>query len=69
MKITKDSIINDVINDDPQTAKYFMAMGMSCIGCPASYGETIEQACAVHGTDADEIVDAINKYFESKGTN
>lgn len=59
--ITKDSIIGDVLDQFPQTAPLFLSMGMHCLGCPASRGESIEQACMVHGADADELVKAINE--------
>ncbi|MBR4910226.1 MAG: DUF1858 domain-containing protein [Clostridia bacterium] len=48
MQITKDMLIGDVLNIDEGAAKYFFAIGMHCLGCPASRGESIEQACAVH---------------------
>lgn len=66
MKITKDSIIGDILDMDTDTAQFFFEIGMHCLGCPASRGETIAQACEVHGTDADELVNKINKHFESK---
>ena len=59
--ITKDSIIGDVLDQFPQTAPLFLAMGMHCLGCPASRGETVEQACMVHGADAEELVKALNE--------
>ncbi len=62
-KITKDSIIGDILDKDESTAQFFLEMGMHCLGCPASRGETIEQACAVHGVDADELVDKLNKHI------
>ena len=64
MKVTKDSIIGDVLDANPETALFFFAIGMHCLGCPASRGESIEQACAVHGTDADELVKTINSFLE-----
>ena len=64
MKVTKESIIGDVLDNNPETAQFFFAMGMHCLGCPASRGESIEQACAVHGTDADELVKTINAFLE-----
>lgn len=67
MKVTKDSIIGDVLDYDVDTAKYFFAIGMHCLGCPASRGESIEAACRVHGTDADELVRQLNAFLESKG--
>ena len=66
MKITKDMIIGDVLDMDNGCAEYFFAIGMHCLGCPASRSESIEQACAVHGADCDELVAKLNKYFENK---
>ena len=60
MKVTKDMIIMDVLNMDMGTAKFFLEIGMHCLGCPASRGETIEEACMVHGADADALVNALN---------
>lgn len=61
MTITKDTIIGDILTIAPQTAPLFMNIGMHCLGCPASRGETVEQACMVHGVDADELLAAVNK--------
>ncbi len=66
MEITKQSIIGDILDKEPETAQFFFAIGMHCLGCPASRGESVEQACAVHGTDADELVETINKFLASK---
>lgn len=66
MQITKDMLIGDVLNIDEGAAKYFFAIGMHCLGCPASRGETIEQACAVHGTDCDKLVSELNRYLADK---
>ncbi len=64
-KITKDTIIGDILMIDSSTAKYFLEIGMHCLGCPASRGETIEQACQVHGVDADELLKKLNAHIES----
>ena len=63
MKVTKDSIIGDVLDFDRGTAQFFFEIGMHCLGCPSARGESIEMACAVHGTDADELVAKINAYL------
>ena len=63
MKVTKDSIIGDVLDMAPDTAVYFFEIGMHCLGCPSARGESIEQACAVHGTDADALVAQINEFL------
>ncbi|MGN1130764.1 MAG: DUF1858 domain-containing protein [Ruminococcus sp.] len=60
MTVTKSSIIGDVLDAYPETAELFLEMGMHCLGCPASRGESIEEACMVHGADADELVAKIN---------
>lgn len=64
--VTKDTIIMDVLELDPDTAPFFLEIGMHCLGCPSASGESIEQACMVHGTDADELVKKINDFLESK---
>jgi len=69
MKITKSMCIGDVLDLDSGTAEYFLSMGMHCLGCPASRGESIEDACEVHNVDVDELVDNLNQYFEDKNNN
>ncbi len=66
MKITEDMLIGDVLDIDSGAAQYFFEIGMHCLGCPASRGESIKQACAVHGTDCDELISKLNKYFADK---
>ncbi len=66
MEITKNSIVGDVLDYDKETAQFFFEIGMHCLGCPASRGESIEMACAVHGQDADALVEKINKFLASK---
>ena len=66
MEITKQSIIGDVLDYEPETAQFFFAIGMHCLGCPSARGESIEDACAVHGTDADMLVEQINDYLAAK---
>jgi len=61
MEITKDTVIGEVLDAYPDAAPLFLEIGMHCLGCPASRGETIEQACMVHGVDADEIVEQLNE--------
>lgn len=66
-KITKDTIVMDVLKIDEGTAPFFLNIGMHCLGCPSASGESIEAACAVHGVDADMLVNQINDYLESIG--
>ena len=64
--ITKDTIIADVLKIDPETAPFFLEIGMHCLGCPSASGETVEEACAVHGVDADELISKINMFLGNK---
>lgn len=66
MEVTRDSIVGDVLDFDSETAQFFFEIGMHCLGCPASRGESIEMACAVHGQDADALVEKINEFLASK---
>ena len=66
MEVTKNSLIGDVLDHDVNTAQFFMEIGMHCLGCPHSRGESIEEACQVHGTDADMLVKKINEFLASK---
>lgn len=65
-KVTKDTIIMDVLKMDMGTAKFFFDIGMHCVGCPSASGESIEMACQVHGADADKLIADINAFLENK---
>ena len=65
-QIDKNMTVGDILDLDRETAVYFLNMGMHCLGCPASRGETVEQACMVHGGDADALVKEINAYLAGK---
>ena len=60
-KITKDTIIGDILDIAPDTAPIFLSIGMHCLGCPSSRGETVEQACAVHDVDVNELLAKVNE--------
>lgn len=64
--ITKDMNIRKIIEIDEGLADILMDAGMHCLGCMMSHFENLEQACAVHGIDADALVDALNEYLENK---
>ncbi len=59
--ITKDTTIGDILEIKPDAVPVLMEIGMHCIGCPSSIGETIEQAAMVHGVDADMLVKRLNE--------
>lgn len=66
MKVTKQTLIGDILDFEVETAQFFFEIGMHCLGCPHSRGESIEEACLVHGTDADALVKKINEFLASK---
>ena len=66
MKVTKETLIGDVLDFDVETAQFFFEIGMHCLGCPSARGESIADACMVHGTDADELIAKINAFLEAE---
>jgi len=58
--ITKDMLIGEIININPEFVSILMECGMHCVGCPASIGETLEEACQVHGIDVEEVLNMLN---------
>lgn len=65
MIITKDMKIGDIIRADFNIVEILMGAGMHCVGCPSAQGETLEQACMVHGIDVDDLVEEINQFEKS----
>ena len=59
-KITEDMIIGEVLDMAPQLAPLFIEIGMHCLGCPSARGESVADACAVHGVDAKEFIEKLN---------
>ena len=62
MDITKDMTIGEIIVNKPEVAPILMEAGMHCFGCPASLGESLEEAAMVHGLDVDDLMGAINSF-------
>ena len=60
-----DTIIGEVLDIAPQSAPLFLAIGMHCLGCPSSRGETVEEACMVHGIDCDAFLAQLNRFLEA----
>jgi hybrid cluster-associated redox disulfide protein len=65
-KVTPDMIIADILNLDRGTAPILLNIGMHCLGCPSSSGESLEDACSIHGVDVNIIVKELNDYLETK---
>lgn len=63
--VTKDMIIGELITIDKGIIPILMNAGMHCIGCPSSQGETLEEACMVHGMDVNDLLKNINDYLAS----
>ena len=61
MKIENTTTIGEILEKAPEKADLLLEAGMHCLGCPASQMETLEEACEVHGIDADELVEKLNK--------
>ena len=66
MEITKDMLIGDIIRSNPDSVEVLFRNGLSCIGCPASQMESLEEACMVHGMDADQVLKRVNDYLANK---
>ena len=62
-EVTKDTIIGDIMDHDESVAPYFTDMGMHCLYCPSARCETVEEACEVHGVNADDLVKKLNEHF------
>ena len=64
--VNENTIIGDILDQDFDVAPYFLDMGMHCLGCPSARGETIGEACQVHGVQAADLVAKLNEYFANK---
>lgn len=65
-QITKQTLIGEMLQMDMGIAAILMAAGMHCVGCPSSAMESLEEACMVHGMNADEVLVQINEYLANK---
>ncbi len=66
MTITKDTVIGDILDIAPEAAPCFLEIGMHCLGCPSARGETVEEACMVHGVDCAALLEKVNAMIASK---
>ena len=62
-QVTKATLIGEILDMDASTAPFFLEMGMHCLGCPASRGESLAEACMVHGVDANVLVEKLNAHL------
>jgi hybrid cluster-associated redox disulfide protein len=66
MEITKETTMGEMLEFDRGIAVILMQSGMHCVGCPSSIGESLEEACMVHGLDADKVLADIKEYLATK---
>ena len=66
MEITKQTTMGEMLEYDRGIAMVLMQAGMHCVGCPSSIMESLEEACAVHGLDSDEVLKNIQEYLASR---
>lgn len=66
MKITKQTTMGEMLEYDRGIAYVLMQSGMHCVGCPSSIGESLEQACVVHGLNVDNVLRSITEYLSKK---
>ena len=60
-EISRDTMISEILSNAPEAMPVFQNIGMHCLGCPSSRGETVEEACAVHGIDVDKLLAVVNE--------
>lgn len=65
-KIVKETIMGDMLKTNPEVVPILLNAGMHCIGCPSSIGESLEEACMVHGIDVEDLVEEINTFIDSQ---
>ena len=63
-RVTKDTMIGELLQIDPNIAPVLLNIGMHCLGCPSSQMETMAEAAMVHGIDPDDLVEDINGFLE-----
>lgn len=63
-KVTKDTMIGELLQINADVAPLLLSIGMHCLGCPSSQMETIAEAAMVHGIDPDGLVEDINNFLE-----
>ena len=60
--ITKDTLIQDVVNLNPDSVAILQNYGMHCLGCAFAHMETVEQAVSALGADLDRLLEELNNY-------
>ena len=66
MQISKDMLIGQLVNMDELIPQMLMRAGMHCLGCPSAQGESLEEACMVHGIDCEGLVSQMNEILATR---
>jgi len=64
-QITKDTVISDILSIAPDSVPLFRSIGMHCLGCAMSSGETLGQACQAHGVDVEDLLSKLSEYIDA----
>jgi len=62
-RITADSLVQDVVQDCPQTISVFARRGLRCVGCYISPFHTIADVSREYGLALDPLLDELNQVF------
>lgn len=65
-KITKGMLIGDILRADKGVVPILLNSGLHCLGCPSAQGETLEEACDIHGIAVEQLVEELNAYLQSR---
>jgi len=65
-RVKKETIIGEILQMDPYMAHILMGAGMHCVGCPSSAGESLGEACMVHGMEVDDVLEELNTFLDSQ---
>jgi hydroxylamine reductase len=66
MKITKKTLVSEIMHQNPKAAEILLIEGMMCMGCPHAMQETLEQACQTHGLDVDKLLEKLNQSVKKR---
>ena len=59
-KFKNTDIIEDVLQKQQKAEEILTSFGFHCLYCPCAQMETLEQACAVHEVNIEELLKALN---------
>lgn len=62
-EITLETTMGRILKMDESMGDFLLKNGLHCVSCSASKNEPLSMACAVHGLDAEDMKDKIQKYI------